>query len=250
MHADRKIERHLLYWICIAVTLVGVCLIILSFHIQKFAPEIRSIGTTLCSVGVIGFIFQYYFQTCMENRIVEILSELKKSIVPEVAREAEKLGIKRFLFGRYEFDAIRLNLYNEARNVSWLANGVNLPVQYNFIEEISNCLQNGVNFRFLTSANCSAIQDVIKRLMELKNKKRSGRIQVKIYEGHPRWYIQIIDNKIYAQPYLHDVEISKAPMFEIEEGEKGEGFYEYFWRHFEVVWRDAIPLEQFLLDFK
>ena len=62
MNAKRRIERHLLYWICIAVTLLGTCLIFISFHIQTFSPEIRTIGTTLFSVGIIGFIFQYYFQ--------------------------------------------------------------------------------------------------------------------------------------------------------------------------------------------
>ena len=113
-------------------------------------------------------------------------------------------------------------MYNEARNVSWLAYGVNLPVQYNFVEEICSCLEKGVSFTCLASADCSAIEDVIKRLMEVRNKESSGGIQIRIYAGHPRWYIQVIDNKICAPPYLHALEISNAPMFEIEERQKND----------------------------
>lgn len=70
-HIMERLERHHFYLICIVVTLVGICLIFLSFHIEPFSSEIRSIGSTLCSVGIIGLIFQYYFQTASEKRLEE-----------------------------------------------------------------------------------------------------------------------------------------------------------------------------------
>ena len=70
-HIKERLERHHFYLICIVVTLVGIILIFLSFHIEQFSSEIRSIGSTLCSVGIIGLIFQYYFQTASEKRLEE-----------------------------------------------------------------------------------------------------------------------------------------------------------------------------------
>ena len=52
-HIMERLKRHHFYLTCIVVTLVGICLIILSFQIVPFSPEIRAIGTTLLSVGVI-----------------------------------------------------------------------------------------------------------------------------------------------------------------------------------------------------
>jgi len=240
-----------MYWICIGVTLLGICLILISFRIQIFVAEIKSIGTTLCSIGIIGFIFQYYFQTSLENHIAEILIKLKESVMPEVAENAKELGIRRILFGRYEFDKIRLDLYDNAKNILWLSHGVNLPPQYDMVKEILDRLKKGVHFRFLTSADSSAIQEVMERLIEIKNRNKGpGQVKIRIYEGQPRWYVHIIDDKIYAQPYLYDVEISKTPMFEIDKIEKGEGFYEYFLRHCGVVWRDAKPIDQSLSEVK
>jgi hypothetical protein len=69
MNGNPNPEKHLLYWICIAVTLLGIRLIVVSFHIPIFSLETRSIETALVSIGIIGFIFQYYFQTSLEKRL-------------------------------------------------------------------------------------------------------------------------------------------------------------------------------------
>jgi|LGVF01.1.fsa_nt_gb hypothetical protein len=244
MMVDRKIERHFLYWVCAAITLLGMCLIVLSFNIQIFSSEIRSIGTTLCSIGIIGFIFQYYFHTSLEIRLEETIRLLEGSIKPEVAIAAERVGIKRILTGRYEFDKVRLDLYNKANNVSWLSVVPSLPAQYNMGKEIAKSLERGTNFRFLAWGDDRNIQATVAHLTKIKNdNKGPGKVEIKCYNEEPKWYIQIIDDTIYAQPYLYDVSIGKTPMFEME---NGGDCYEYFLRHFESVWNKAKPIDEFL----
>ena len=256
MNAKRKIGRHLLYWICIAVTLLGISLIFVSFHIQTFSPEIRSIGTTLCSVGIIGFIFQYYFQTATEKRIEEIINgikatinDLKAIVKPNIAKQAEEIGIKRILFDRDEFDEIRLDLYNRAKKVSWLSVGPDLPPQYSMEKEIGKCLERETNFRFLAWAGDENFQRTVERLTNIKkNNKGRGEIEIMGYEEEPKWYIQIIDDIMYAHPYLHGVPNVNIPMFEVE---KGKVFYIRLLRHFEEIWRDeAKPIDQFSSENK
>jgi hypothetical protein len=64
-----KWEKHFLGFICIVAILLGILVIIASSVtlLQTISPEIRAIGTTLLSVGIIGFIFQYYFQEKFEK---------------------------------------------------------------------------------------------------------------------------------------------------------------------------------------
>jgi hypothetical protein len=243
MRGDQKIERHFLYWVCAAITLLGICLIVLSFNIPIFSSEIGSIGTTLCSIGIIGFIFQYYFHTSLESRLEETIRRLEESIKPEVAIAAERVGIKRILPGRYEFDKVRLDLYNKANKVSWLSVGPSLPAQHDMEEEIVKCTEKRTDFRFLAWVDDRNFQDTVARLTKIKNdNKGPGKVEIKCYNEEPRWYIQIIDDTIYAQPYLHDVSLGKTPMFEME---KGGDCYEYFLRHFESVWNNAKPIDKF-----
>jgi len=244
MRENRKIERHFLYWVCAAITILGICLIVLSFNIPIFSSEIRSIGTTLCSIGIIGFIFQYYFHTSLESRLEETVRLLEGSIKPEVAIEAERVGIKRILLDRYEFDKIRLDLYNKANTVSWMSIAPSLPAQYNMGEELVKFLERGINFRFLLRADDRDFQATVARLAKIKNdNKGPGEVEIRCYNEEPTWYIQIIDDTIYAQPYLHDVSAAKTPLFKME---KGGDCYEYFLRHFESVWNNAKPIDEFL----
>lgn len=244
MREDRKIERHFLYWVCAAITLLGICLIVLSFNIPIFSSEIGSIGTTLCSIGIIGFIFQYYFHTSLESRLEETIRLLEGSIKPEVAIEAERVGIKRILVGRYEFDKVRLDLYNKANNVSWMSVAPSLPATHDMGEELVKFLKKGTNFRFLSWADDRNFQATVARLAKIKNdNKGPGEVEIKCYNEEPKWYIQIIDDTIYAQPYLHDVSPVKTPIFEME---KGGDCYENFLRHFESVWNNAKPIDEFL----
>lgn len=239
---DHKIERHLLGWICVAITLLGICLIIISSEVQM--PVIRDIGSTLCSIGIIGFIFQYYFYSSLESRIEQTMRRLEEVVKPKLAIDAEKLGIKNILHGRYEFDEIRLSLYDKATNVSWLTHDGPAIPRYDLVQEILKRVKKGTNFRFLASANAPEIEDTVQRLMEIKEKSkgRDGKVEIKFYEEDSKWYIQIIDDLIYAQPYLHDVGIGKTPMVEVE---SGKDIYEYFERHFAVVWKNSKDIEQF-----
>ena len=139
---DDRTERHLLYWISFAITVVGICLNLVSSQIQRFSPEIRSLGNTFCSIGVIGFIFQFYFQRAFEKRLLDILIAFGGKNWPEIVKDAEKLGIRRILPTRYEYDAMRLELYAQARHVLWFTyHGANLPPQYNMVEKVLGLLK-------------------------------------------------------------------------------------------------------------
>lgn len=244
MRSGEKMEKHLLYWVCIAVTLLGISLIVVSFQIGQFYSEIRSIGATLLSVGIIGFIFQYYFQTSLVKQLEAIVSDLKRAVKPNIAKEAAELGIRKILAGRYVFDNLRVGLYQKADNVSWLSTGPCLPPSHDTEREIVKCLERGTNFRFLAWTENYEFQDRVARLMRIKSNNRGpGKIEIRCYEEKPYWYIQIIDNIIYAQPYLHGVHSAKMPMFEVE---RGLDLYEYFLRHFEHLWnKKSKPADRF-----
>ena len=94
-HIMERVERHLFYWVCTVATLAGIILIFVSVHIEPFSSEISSIGTTLMSVGIIGLIFQYYFQTASEKRLEEF-----KIVGQDSYKNIEKLLEREVIGGK------------------------------------------------------------------------------------------------------------------------------------------------------
>lgn len=265
-----KQEKHFVYLLTILLFLVGVILIVLSYLIANdlFSSILRGLGTTLLTAGVIGFLYEYYIQRqhihVQKYAQEQFFQHMEKMLDSDIGRAAEKLGIKRIYFSRREYDeGERLRLLFEAKNVSILAVAPGMPESFNTIETISKLLEKGVNFRFLicnpnkpfftTLYRASqegkplpfAKELIEKRLGHLVKIRREhtgpGRIDVRIYDDPPGWYIHRIDDKIFAEPYLYGTPGTDVFMLELEKGI----CYEYFSRHFEEMWDKAVSVEEF-----
>ena len=164
----------------------------------------------------------------------------------DIAKQAEELGLAEILYGRRRFDEVRLDLYRKAQNVSWLATHPGLPPGSSMEEEIGKCLENGTNFRIMGWAGDSPSEDV-KGLPERVRRfgGRKGRIEVRYYKEEPKWYIQMIDDVIYAQPYLHGASMFKLPVFVVKKVPEWYGLYNRFEAHFTELWNTGVPIESF-----
>jgi len=164
--------------------------------------------------------------------------------MPDIAKQAEELGILEILYGRRPFDEIRLDLYRKARNVSWLSTHPGLPPGSSMEEEVGKCLENGINFRIMGWAGDSPSEEVKELLTRVKRfGGRKGKIEIRYYKEEPKWYIQIIDDIIYAQPYLHGASMFKLPIFVVKKVPEWYGLYNRFEAHFTEMWNSAIDIE-------
>ena len=80
MRIGGRIERLVVYLLSLVFALVGIILIFCSFHIvtETISSATLATGTTLLSVGIIGFIFQYFFQ---ERFMIDIEELLKSEVI-------------------------------------------------------------------------------------------------------------------------------------------------------------------------
>ncbi|MFC2014551.1 hypothetical protein ACFLUP_00995 [Chloroflexota bacterium] len=162
----------------------------------------------------------------------------------DIAEQAEELGMVEILNGRRAFDAIRLDLYRKAQNVSWLSTHPGLPPESKMEEEVGKCLEQGTNFRIMGWSGDSISKDrveLLTRIKQLGGKK--GNIEIRYYKEEPNWYVQIIDDTIYAQPYLHGASMFKTPIFVFKRIPEWYGFYNRFETHFSEIWDSAVDIE-------
>lgn len=262
MRKETRIEKHFVYALSAILFLLGILLIVISYFISSslISSIVRTIGATFCPSGVVAFVFEYYMQE-------KWAQHLKKSLESDITVVSGKLGIKRIYTNRAEWDKERLYLYHKAKKVRYLAVSPNLSPPYNdekMIEKILELLQGGTSFDFLvcSSENPFATQYYgykpsdssvenfkkgmevrIERLKEIKNKNKGpGKIEIRIYNTSPGGYMQIIDNKIFFNPYLYGSTGQKPFMFELEEGEQ----FNIFYTHFQKIWEKATLIDEFL----
>lgn len=262
MRKETRIEKHFVYALSAILFLLGILLIVISYFISSslISSIVRTIGATFCPSGVVAFVFEYYMQE-------KWAQHLKKSLESDITVVSGKLGIKRIYTNRAEWDKERLDLYHKAKKVRYLAVSPNLSPPYNdekMIEKILELLQGGTSFDFLVCSSenpfatqyygykpsDSPVEDFkkgmevgIERLKEIKNKNKGpGKIEIRIYNTSPGGYMQIIDNKIFFNPYLYGSTGQKPFMFELEEGEQ----FNIFYRHFQKIWKNATPIDEFL----
>ena len=165
--------------------------------------------------------------------------------MPDIAKQAEQMGIVEILHGRRAFDEIRLDLYRKAQNVSWLATGPGLPPGSSMEEEISKCLEKGANFKIMGWRGDDSFKDrleLLNRIRQLNNKGK-GKIEIRFYSEEPKWWVQIIDDTIYAQPYLHGTSMFRTAIFVFKKVPEWYGFYNRFELHFTEMWNSAIAIE-------
>ena len=262
MRKETRIEKHFVYALSAILFLLGILLIVISYFISSslISSIVRTIGATFCPSGVVAFVFEYYIQE-------KWAQDLKKSLESDITVVSGKLGIKRIYTNRAEWDKERLNQYHKAKEVRYLAVSPNLSPPYNdekMIEKILELLQGGTSFYFLVCSSenpfatqyygyrptDSSVEDFkkgmevgIERLKEIKNKNKGpGKIEIRIYNTSPGGYMQIIDNKIFFEPYLYGSTGQKPFMFELEEGEP----FNIFYTHFQKIWENATPIDEFL----
>lgn len=165
--------------------------------------------------------------------------------MPDMAKQSEEMGIVEILHGRRAFDEIRLDLYRKAQNVSWLATGPGLPPGSSMEAEIGKCLERGTNFKILGWRGDDSFKDRLELLnrIRLLNKDK-GKIEIRFYSEEPKWYLQIIDDTIYAQPYLHGTSMFRTAMFVFKKIPEWYGFYNRFEAHFTEMWNNAVDIDK------
>ena len=262
MRRQTYIEKHFVYVLSIVLFLFGIALIAISYLISSnlVSSIIRGFGVAFCPSGAVAFIFEFYIQK-------KWAQDLKKSLESDITVVSEKLGIKRIYKNRDEWDIERLNLYYKAKKVFYLAVSPNLPPPYNndkMIDKVLEFLREGVSFNFLVcdpknpfatqyygyKRTDSPIKDFeqkiwesIERLERIKKENKGpGIIEIRIYDTSPGCYMQIIDDRVFFEPYLYGSIGQKPFMLEIEEREQ-RGIFK---THFQTMWEKAIPIDKFL----
>jgi hypothetical protein len=130
--------------------------------------------------------------------------------------------------------------------VTWLATGPGLPPGSSMEEEISKCLDNGINFRILGWRGDDSFKDRLGLLERIeKLNKGKGRIEIRFYIEEPKWWLQMIDDTIYAQPYLHGTSVFRTAIFVFKRIPEWYGFYNRFEAHIAELWNGSIPLEDY-----
>jgi hypothetical protein len=172
--------------------------------------------------------------------------EGRKALMSDIGKQAEVMGMVEILHGRRAFDEMRLGLYRKAQNVSWLATGPGLPPGSSMEEEITKCLEKGTNFRILGWRGDDSFNDrlgLLERVGQLN--KGKGKIEIRFYNEDPKWWVQMIDDIIYAQPYLHGSSMFKTAIFVFKKIPEWYGFFNRFEAHITEVWNGAVPLENY-----
>jgi hypothetical protein len=261
----KRIEETFAYLLSIIIFLAGLILILLSFlpflsQNDLISNIIRGFGIALCPAGVIGFLYQYYTQKVFVRQLEDSIRA--NLFIPQ------ELGIKRIYRDRGECD-FRFRLMHEAKEIDWLAIAPGFPKPYDTVEECLRLLKKGVNLRFLACNPhkpfspgvfslvrrieagepyaTESIENSIAKLRQIQEKKKGpGKIEVRVYDIIPAWYINIIDRKIFAEPYFLGSHGSEQRcIFEIEGGK----LYESFKRHFETTWKKSTSLEEFIKNY-
>lgn len=261
-----RLEKHSIYLLTIVMALFGIILILLSIHYESEAllsKFLMAIGATICPSAIIVFVFEYYLQE-------KLAKQLEKSLYTDVSLVANKLGLRRIYRNRAEWGKERIALYEKAKNVSYLAVAPNLDPPNNddnMIKKYNELLERGVSFKFLVchpenpfatqfygyKDSDSSIEKFKKTIMnslgrlkkiidDCETNKYKGKIEVKVYKKPPLCYLQLIDNRVYSQPYLYGSEGQQAFMLEFIEGNSAD----LFRKHFGKIWEEAVFLNDFL----
>lgn len=247
----RQVEELFAYSLSIVVFLLGLTLIFISLIIENslVSSALRGFGIALCPAGMIGFLFQYLHEKVFVQKIENLISS--KLLIPQ------EIGIKRIFRNRSGFNEIRLKLYREAKDrIYYLAvcpsyqapDGTTLP---GIVKEL---LKKGIEFKFLIcdpnrpfmtqwigffdpsvypKTSNGGIDRCIQELNEVKKENKGpGKIDIRIYTESPGYYMQIIDDRLFVEPYLYGSGGGDALMIEFEKGEQ----FDRFSGHFERLW--------------
>jgi len=216
---------------------------------------LRGFGIALCPTGVIGFLFQYLQEKVFVQKVKDLI--LSNLILQEV-------GIKRVFHNRDEFDQIRLRLYHDAKyRIYYLAvcPGYRSPGTLRKI--VKDLLKKEIEFKFLICDPNNPFmtqwfeihsskyptytkQDIMNCIRDFytikKGNRERGKIDIRIYTSSPGYYMQIIDDRLFVEPYLYGSFGYDALMIEFGTGKQ----FNLFFRHFETLWNVSIPVEDFL----
>ena len=256
----RRIEELFAYSLSTIIFFLGLTLIFLSLLIENglVSSILIGFGIALCPAGLIGFLFQYLNEKVFVQKIESLI--ISKSVPQDI-------GIKRVFHDRNEFHEIRLNLYSNARDrIYYLAvcPGYKDPGVFPGIEK---WLKSGVNIKFLVcppndpfitqwfrfkskdypKTTNEGIERCLQELWAVKKKNKGpGKIDIKIYSASPGYYMQIIDDRLFVEPYLYGADGGAALMIEFEKGHQ----FGLFFGHFKNLWDESRPIDDFFENTK
>ncbi len=173
----------------------------------------------------------------------------------DIAEQAEMLGLSRLMYGRHEYDKIRLEQFTKASKLDWLSTSLSLPPDYSMETVLEECLERGTNIRLLGWSGATYSKERPELLRVLGNQNHhKGTIEIRYYDEEPKWFIQRINDVIYAQPYLHaylhDASVFKLPMFVCKKTGYIFAFFERFEAHFEKMWEIAKDIQEYTDETK
>jgi hypothetical protein len=256
----RQIEELFAYLLSMIIFLLGLTLIFISLLIENGLASsiLRGFGIALCPTGLIGFLFQYLHEKVFVQKIENLVSS--KSVPQDI-------GIKKVFHNRKEFNEIRLKLYNDGKyRIYYLAvcPGYEAPGVFPGSEK---WLKREVDIRFLVcspntpfitqwfeinsyaypKASNGGIERCLQELWTVKNKNKGpGKIDIRIYSASPGYYIQVIDDRLFVEPYLYGAGGGDALMIEFERGYQ----FDLFFQHFKKLWKVSKPIEMFFENAK
>jgi len=259
-----KIVKHFIILLSLLFIFLGLIFILMS-EMKKsllFYNLLGSLGKTLLPFGLVSLLFEYYFKYYWTNQITTTLDN-------HISLNSEKIGLRKVYKNRDEWP--RLKLYEEANDIKYLAVSPGFPPPHEddkMIKKVIDLLKKGTNLSFLVcdpESTAAATQyfthaetdTTIKKYMEViktslkrlaiinKLNPGPGEFKFKIYSDTiPAMYMQIIDNKIFIEPYTFGTIASKNYMLQFEPVETSEQ-HKYLEKHFDSLWESSMDFEQY-----
>jgi|SRR6056297_406035 len=262
-NTKNKIVKHFIILLSLLFIFLGLIFILMS-EMKKsllFYNLLGSLGKTLLPFGLVSLLFEYYFKYYWTNQITNTLDN-------HVSITSEKIGLRKIYKNRKEWP--RLKLYEEASNIKYLAVSPGFPPPYEddkMIKKVVELLKKGTSLSFLvcdpespaatqyfTHAETDTTIEKYKELIKTSLKRLAiidelnpgpGEFNFKIYSDTlPTMYMQIIDNKIFIEPYTFGTIASKNYMLQFEPSESSEQ-YEYLEKHFNELWESSFNFDQY-----
>lgn len=236
----RRVEELFAYSLSVVIFLLGLVLIFISLIIENSLASsiLRGFGIALCPTGMIGFLFQYLHEKVFVQKIKDLILS---NLIPR------EIGIKQVFHNRDEFNQIRSRLYHDAKyRIYYLAVCPGYGAPGTLQRVVKDLLKKGIEFKFficepdnpfmtqwfeISSSKYPPYtkEDIVKCIRDFytikKENKGRGKIDIRIYTSSPGYYMQIIDNRLFVEPYLYGSGGGDALIIEFEKGKQFNQFF-------------------------
>lgn len=174
-----------------------------------------------------------------------------------------RMGIRTIYRDRSQFDKVRGSLLESAHDVAWLSIVPDLPAPFDLVDTVLKHLKRGCNFRIMGWNPGSRYRPLLEKSPELfpgmippistsltagavgrlkilvKRHQGPGRLDVRLYDPPPTWYIQVIDDTMFVEPYLYRQQGIHTLMLQLDNTGEHRNPFRYFSLHFDTLFETA-----------